>query len=86
MSIYGGTYVGFIALEFSLYETFLRQIETKCEGKSLIEYSIEHVSLVKLIYGTVLQQSRCLMQALNRREVEALNSTSLGEQFDATKD
>mmetsp|Transcript_24017 Transcript_24017/g.32212 ORF Transcript_24017/g.32212 Transcript_24017/m.32212 type:complete len:85 (-) Transcript_24017:527-781(-) len=36
MSIYGGTYIGFIAIEFSLYETLLRKIETECEGKSLL--------------------------------------------------
>jgi hypothetical protein len=32
MSIYGGTYVAFIAIEFSLYETLLHKIEANCKG------------------------------------------------------
>jgi len=50
MSIYGGTYVTFIAIEFSLYETVLREIENKCEGKSIIGYSVEHIKTLRLVH------------------------------------
>ena len=47
MPIYGGTYVTFIAIEFSLYEVMLRKIENQCEGKSLVGYSLERVKALK---------------------------------------
>ena len=43
MSIYGGTYVTFIAIEFSLYETCLREIEQRCEGVSLLHHTLDHL-------------------------------------------
>ena len=36
MPYYGGTYVAFFAIEFALYETALREIETRCDGKSAL--------------------------------------------------
>ena len=36
MPYYGGTYVAFFAIEFALYETALREIEHRCEGKSAL--------------------------------------------------
>ena len=42
MPFYGGTYVVFIAIEFALYETVLREIENRCEGKSVIGHTLAH--------------------------------------------
>ena len=49
VSIYGTTYVSFIALEFSLYETMLRKIETECKDKSLLAHLFEHVQSLRLV-------------------------------------
>ena len=73
MSIYGGTYVTFIAIEFSLYETVLREIETKCEGKSIIGYSLEHIKSLKLIHSAFVQTLESLMATIYTEEVDENN-------------
>lgn len=70
MSIYGGTYVAFIALEFSLYETILRQIETKCEGQSLAAYSVEHVKSIKLIYDAIREHAEIMVESMKADKAE----------------
>ena len=65
MSLYGGTFVTFIALEFSLYETLLRQIEAKCEGKSVLSHSIEQMNSLRVIQSTIVQIFQRLISILN---------------------
>lgn len=70
MPLYGGTYITFIAIEFSLYETLLRQIETKCEGKSVLDYSIEQLKSLKMIRETFMQTLERLMSDLKNEETD----------------
>ena len=50
MPYYGGTYVAFFAIEFALYETVLREIENRCQGKSalgtILDHTLEQVNLL----------------------------------------
>lgn len=55
ISMYGFTYVGFIALEFSLYETALRKIETECEGKSLLQHLVAEKKTLNDLHGAFIQ-------------------------------
>ncbi len=73
MSIYGGTDVTSIAIEFSLYETVLREIETKCEGKSIIGYSLEHIKSLQLIHSVFMQTLESLMTTMYTEEVDENN-------------
>ena len=41
MSLYGGTYITFVALEFSLYESVLRRLEFEFEGRGVFTRPIE---------------------------------------------
>ena len=60
MPYYGGTYVAFFAIEFALYETILREIEHRCEGKSALattfEYSLEQLNMLLKIGPEFLQE------------------------------
>ena len=41
MGLYGGGYISFMAIEFSVYESMLRWIENTTSGKmSLIEHTV----------------------------------------------
>ena len=73
MSIYGGTYITFIAIEFSLYESVLREIENRCEGQSLLSYSLENVKSLKLVHEAILQTLENLMNAVYAEEVDENN-------------
>ena len=73
MSIYGGTYVTFIAIEFSLYETCLREIETRCEGESLIQHLMSQVSSIDLVHSYVIMPMRELMGKDYVEQVDEMN-------------
>lgn len=55
VSIYGGTYIGFIALEFSLYETALRKIETECDSRSLLQHCFSEVKTLRVVHDAFIQ-------------------------------
>ena len=74
MPYYGGTYVAFFAIEFALYETALREIEHRCEGKSalstLCDSTLEQVTLLLKIGPEAFQ--------------ELINQASGGMAYDVT--
>ncbi len=73
MSIYGGTYVTFIAIEFSLYETCLREIETRCEGQSLFSHCLEHVRSLTFVRDYIEFYVKELMNKAYAEEVDENN-------------
>ena len=73
MSIYGGTYITFIAIEFSLYESVLREIENRCEGQSLLSYSVENVKSLRIVHEAIVQTLENLMNGFYAEEVDENN-------------
>ena len=73
MSIYGGTYITFIAIEFSLYESVLREIENRCEGQSLLSYSVENIKSLRIVHEAILQTLENLMNGFYAEEVDENN-------------
>ena len=53
MSLYGFTYTTFIAIEFSLYESFLHLIENSLEGKSLLDFLLNKSRLTQAIADSI---------------------------------
>ena len=72
MSIYGGTYVTFIAIEFSLYETILRQIETICEDKSLLSFSLERIETIKQVHWAAKYLVQTVVDTIYYEEVDEM--------------
>ena len=87
MSIYGGTYITFIAIEFSLYESVLREIENRCEGRSLLSYSLENVKSLKVVHEAILETLENLKNGFYAEEVDENNIVQRGHFYEpkATK-
>ena len=56
MGLYGGGYISFMAIEFSVYESMLRWIEDTTLGKmSLIEHTVKSNPMLKQIWDSARQ-------------------------------
>jgi len=55
LPIYATAYVIFVAIEFSLYESLLGQIEERCNGKGIVDYSLENVRALQAAHSRLLQ-------------------------------